>query len=745
MADTFNLSDVFISYSRRDQAFVKRLHERFKSDNHEVWVDWEDIPESAQWWEEIQSGIEGSTTFVFIISPDSADSKICYDEVQHAVDNNKRIIPIVHREISKSAERLHPRINSHNWLFFRNDDDFDSAYERLKQILHTDLEHAWAHTRYLVRAQEWNTRNRDAVFLLNETETLEADQWLAKAEEMTPEPLPLHRAFIRASVERMRIANLQERKRQKKELQLQRKASRSLKILSAVMLIFLIISASMILMMWNLIQFQTRVTVGFEDFYTRANTYFEDGLYGEAIAEYTHLIDFKDILEDFEARFFDVYYRRGEAMRYVGRAETALEDLNTYIAQHPDNASAYLHRGMAQRALMRFDEAIDDIEQAIALDSELYAAREALLDTYITYGYLDEAIAMYDALTEEFGSCIVFVTGQSGFDDVNVMSRPTLNSELMGTVSTGMAAHPLNIAVDIDNNSQSGLSYRWFELDLPTYEDHSWIRSDSLRIQGNCIAYGYGIQPQRTSTAALDVSISIPNPSMAMLFAMPVDYGFLARYPGNDLDFSGWEIVAAEGTIIRSGGIESEIVETVECMYCGQEGKSVADVEAELGIELAEEGILTNEKWGYGYGNYAVLEYAYTDLPKWTKNQLRSIDLAGMDVYCLYAHLQSLEVKAGDTIAANTAIGTLGHSGNMDSAGLRLECRVLTDENYTQWIDLQDNAIDPNILFNYNQDAFSIEVLDLDMLELPENDSGHGLSPDIPHQRPGNRLNAQNP
>ncbi|MBV9465035.1 MAG: toll/interleukin-1 receptor domain-containing protein, partial [Solirubrobacterales bacterium] len=40
------MTAVFISYSRRDQGFVKRLHDALKSRQYEVWVDWEDIPPS---------------------------------------------------------------------------------------------------------------------------------------------------------------------------------------------------------------------------------------------------------------------------------------------------------------------------------------------------------------------------------------------------------------------------------------------------------------------------------------------------------------------------------------------------------------------------------------------------------------------------------------------------------------------------------------------------------------------------
>jgi len=47
------VADVFISYSRRDKEFVARLHEALDSHGKQAWVDWEDIPPSAEWLREI--------------------------------------------------------------------------------------------------------------------------------------------------------------------------------------------------------------------------------------------------------------------------------------------------------------------------------------------------------------------------------------------------------------------------------------------------------------------------------------------------------------------------------------------------------------------------------------------------------------------------------------------------------------------------------------------------------------------
>ena len=51
------MSDVFISYSRKDSDFVRQLHNALAVLDRDVWVDWEDIPLTADWWREICTGI----------------------------------------------------------------------------------------------------------------------------------------------------------------------------------------------------------------------------------------------------------------------------------------------------------------------------------------------------------------------------------------------------------------------------------------------------------------------------------------------------------------------------------------------------------------------------------------------------------------------------------------------------------------------------------------------------------------
>ncbi len=191
------MSDIFISYSRRDKAFVQALQIALSQAGRDVWVDWEDIPLTADWLQEIERAIEAANTFVFIISPDSVVSEVCRQEVEHAVRYNKRLVPVLHR--AAPNEQVHPALRAYNYIFFREDDDFDSTFAALLNAVDTDLDYVRQHTRLLVRAIEWDERGRNPSFALRGTDLTDAEAWLLNGSSKTPEPTDLHRQYIAAS------------------------------------------------------------------------------------------------------------------------------------------------------------------------------------------------------------------------------------------------------------------------------------------------------------------------------------------------------------------------------------------------------------------------------------------------------------------------------------------------------------------------------------------------------------------
>jgi hypothetical protein len=193
-----SMADIFISYSRKDKEFVRTLHQALSQSQRSTWVDWEDIPVTAEWWKEIEAGIEGADTLIFVISPDSVASKVCYQEVEHAARCNKRLFPIVRRE-GFAVEQVHEALQRHNWLFFRKEDDFDQAFKTLIKAVDTDLDYVRTHTRLLVKAIEWDDAGRNDGLLLRGGGLAAAEQWLKQSDGKVPQPTEQHKNYIAKS------------------------------------------------------------------------------------------------------------------------------------------------------------------------------------------------------------------------------------------------------------------------------------------------------------------------------------------------------------------------------------------------------------------------------------------------------------------------------------------------------------------------------------------------------------------
>ena len=196
------MPDLMISYAREDLAFVVKLCGLLKRAGRESWVDLEGIFAGEEWWPRIQSAIEGSDNFVFVISPHSAASTSCRQEVEHAERHGKRIIPIVLRDVDAAA--LPQALRKPQWLFFQDSSDGlrDGVHTLIEAL---DLDPAWvhSHTRLLVRAREWESSARIGNLLAGD-ELAAAREWVADREGRVPAPTELHIRYIDASADRER-------------------------------------------------------------------------------------------------------------------------------------------------------------------------------------------------------------------------------------------------------------------------------------------------------------------------------------------------------------------------------------------------------------------------------------------------------------------------------------------------------------------------------------------------------------
>ena len=175
------MADVFVSYSRRDSEFVRRLASSITERGKEIWVDTEGIADGEVFPEAIKRAIEQSDAFLFVITPASVASAYCENEVEYARELQKRIVPVLRDPVSDAE--LPAEIRDRNWIPFTESDEFDASLGRLVAALDTDLEAAKAHTRWLVKALEWEAEGRDRSFLLRGSELKAAEAWLAASPE----------------------------------------------------------------------------------------------------------------------------------------------------------------------------------------------------------------------------------------------------------------------------------------------------------------------------------------------------------------------------------------------------------------------------------------------------------------------------------------------------------------------------------------------------------------------------------
>jgi WD40 repeat protein len=192
--------EVFISYSRTDSDFARKLNDALQIQGKTTWFDQESIASGTDFQQEIYRGIETSDNFLFILSPISVNSPYCADEVGYAAKLNKRIVTVLHRPVDPAT--LPAALSSVQWIDFnRHNGDFYANFNELVRTLDTDRGHVRNHTKWSLRSLEWQDKGKNPDLLLRGTEFVIAETWLQDAQEHRKQPpaTDLQKEFIHAS------------------------------------------------------------------------------------------------------------------------------------------------------------------------------------------------------------------------------------------------------------------------------------------------------------------------------------------------------------------------------------------------------------------------------------------------------------------------------------------------------------------------------------------------------------------
>jgi WD40 repeat protein len=166
------MADVFISYAREDQAFVRTQASALIASGRQVWVDFEGIPPTADWMREIRRAVEAACVFVSVISEHWLASEVCRVEAEYARQMRKRMVEVTPATADPSSVISSELTRDEAWLR--------------------------AHTRLLVRAMEWETRGRDSSLLLRGTELERSEADLAR-QARDPDATAVQAQYVLAS------------------------------------------------------------------------------------------------------------------------------------------------------------------------------------------------------------------------------------------------------------------------------------------------------------------------------------------------------------------------------------------------------------------------------------------------------------------------------------------------------------------------------------------------------------------
>ena len=139
---------------------------------------------------------------MFIISPDSVVSEICTLEIEHSIQHDKLLVPVVWRDVED--DQVHMLV--HNWVFLREEDDFEASLEFFIGSLDTNLEYVRERTHLLTRAINWDQNNRIRELALSRQELQVAEKWLTQGLSTEPKPAELHSEYLtfsRISIDRL--------------------------------------------------------------------------------------------------------------------------------------------------------------------------------------------------------------------------------------------------------------------------------------------------------------------------------------------------------------------------------------------------------------------------------------------------------------------------------------------------------------------------------------------------------------
>ncbi len=89
------MQNIFISYSRKDIDFARKLAEDLEKAGYDVWWDITDLRGGDDWVRSLPAAIESSQFFIIVLTPNSIKSEWVQKEYTQALNLRKKIVPLM--------------------------------------------------------------------------------------------------------------------------------------------------------------------------------------------------------------------------------------------------------------------------------------------------------------------------------------------------------------------------------------------------------------------------------------------------------------------------------------------------------------------------------------------------------------------------------------------------------------------------------------------------------------------------
>ena len=126
------MQQIFISYSRKDMSFVRKLAGDLEKAGYDVWWDLTDLRGGDDWVRVIPAAIESSQHFIIVLSPNSIESEWVRKEYTQALSLRRKIIPIM-----LEATGVPFALNTINYINFTSGEYVDNFNSLLTALGYT--------------------------------------------------------------------------------------------------------------------------------------------------------------------------------------------------------------------------------------------------------------------------------------------------------------------------------------------------------------------------------------------------------------------------------------------------------------------------------------------------------------------------------------------------------------------------------------------------------------------------------